>query len=236
MLAWLKHKIRDHFGFSKAETYGVLLLVCFMIIFLTLPQILRWYYQKNYTLKHEHDIALLDSTLALLEKQSMLQQSLPKQPTQHSKRTSPPGHSKTKTHAPKKIQAFDVNTAATSQLQQLPGIGPVLAARIIKYRDKLGGFVRKTQYQEVYGLRALALENLSKHTYILPEFQPKPLNINTDDFKTLVAHPYLSYEQAQHIMRHRARHGKLPTVTALLTAALLDETTFEQIKPYLAVH
>lgn len=236
MLAWLKHKIRDHFGFSKAETYGVLLLVGFMIIFLTLPQILRWYYQKHYTLNHEHDIALLDSTLALLEKQNTQQQSLPQQPTQHSKRTSPQGHSKTKTHAPKKIQAFDVNTADTSQLQQLPGIGPVLSARIIKYRDKLGGFVRKTQYQEVYGLGALALENLAKHTYILPEFQPKPLNINTDDFKTLVAHPYLSYKQVQHIMRHRAHHGKLPTVTALLTAALLDETTFERIKPYLAVH
>lgn len=235
MLAWLKHTIRDHFGFSKAETHGVLLLACLIIVFLTVPQVVRWYYNKHYTPNPTPDVALLESTLALLEQQRTTQPSLPKQPTQYDKPTELDGHGRTKAHTPANTPNFNVNTAAASQLQQLSGIGPVLAARIIKYRDKLGGFVCKAQYQEVHGLGTSALENLTQHTYILPEFQPRQLHINTDDFKTLLAHPYLSYEQVQHIIHYRAQHGKLYTVAELVTAALLDETTFERIQPYIAL-
>lgn len=236
MLAWLKHKIRDHFGFSKAETNGVLILLLLIIIFLTLPQVLKWYYRTKYTINHDQDIALLDSTLALLEKQRITQKSLPNQSDRHSTPPSQGSNNKRESHFPKKIQAFDINTADTSQLQQLQGIGTVLSARIIKYRDKLGGFVSKAQYQEVYGLAPLTIESLTKHTYIVPGYQPKQVNINTDDFKTLLAHPYLTYEQVQSIMRHRARHGELKAVKDLLALRILEEATFEKVKPYLTVH
>ena len=236
MPAWLRHKIRDHFGFSKAETNGVLILLWLIIIFLTLPQVLKWYYRANYTVNHDQDIALLDSTLALLEKQRITQKPLPNQSDQHNMPPSQGGNGKERSRSTKKIQAFDINTADISQLQQLQGIGKVLSARIIKYRDKLGGFVSKAQYQEVYGLESLAIESMTKHTYIASGYQPKQVNINTGDFKTLVAHPYLTYEQVQSIMRYRTRYGELSAIKDLLALRILEEATFEKVKPYLTVH
>lgn len=235
MLAQIKHKIRDHFGFSKAETNGVLILLLLIIIFLTLPQVLKWYYGTKCTVNNDQDIALLDSTLALLEKQRIAPISLPNQLDRYSTPLSQ-GNNKRVSHSPKKIQAFDINTADTSQLQQLQGIGTVLSARIIKYRDKLGGFVSKAQYREVYGLAPLAIEIMTKRTYIAHEYQPRQININTDNFKTLIAHPYLTYEQVQSIMSHRVRHGKLSAVKDLLTLGILEETIFERVEPYLTVH
>lgn len=233
LLAWLKHTIRNHFGFSKTETYGVLILACLIITSLTLPQAVRWYYHKHHTTTHTPDVALLEDTLALLGQQRT-QPQLPKQPTQPNKPTAPDRRDRAKTHTSEDI-SFNANTATDSQLQQLPGIGPTLAARTIKYRNKLGGFVDKTQYQEIHGLGPSALAYLTKHTYILSEFQPRHLHINTDDFKTLLAHPYLSYEQVKRIIHYRSKHGKLHNVTELTTASLLDEATFERIQPYITL-
>ncbi|HLS37651.1 MAG TPA: helix-hairpin-helix domain-containing protein, partial [Sphingobacterium bovisgrunnientis] len=47
---------------------------------------------------------------------------------------------------------ISINTADTSELKQLKGIGSVLAARIVKFRDALGGFHSVNQIQEVYGI------------------------------------------------------------------------------------
>lgn len=48
--------------------------------------------------------------------------------------------------------AFDLNTASQEDLQDLPGVGPVLAERIVEYRDGIGGFTAVEQLQEVPGI------------------------------------------------------------------------------------
>jgi competence protein ComEA len=47
----------------------------------------------------------------------------------------------------------DINAADTTALIALPGIGSKLAARIVAFRNKLGGFHSVAQIKEVYGLR-----------------------------------------------------------------------------------
>ena len=47
---------------------------------------------------------------------------------------------------------IDVNTADTSAFISLPGIGSKLAARIVTFREKLGGFYSVEQIGETYGL------------------------------------------------------------------------------------
>lgn len=49
-------------------------------------------------------------------------------------------------------QKIDINTADQAAWEQLPGIGPVLAARIIKYRDRLGTFNSVEEIRKTYGL------------------------------------------------------------------------------------
>ncbi|MEZ4904304.1 MAG: helix-hairpin-helix domain-containing protein [Spirosomataceae bacterium] len=60
------------------------------------------------------------------------------------------------------LTTFDINSADTTQLIRLKGIGSKLAARIIKFRDGLGGFASSAQYTEVYGLDSLALSELGR--------------------------------------------------------------------------
>lgn len=47
---------------------------------------------------------------------------------------------------------LDLNLATAQDLQELPGIGPVLAGRIIDRREELGGFASVAQLQEVTGI------------------------------------------------------------------------------------
>ncbi len=54
----------------------------------------------------------------------------------------------------------DLNTATSQQLQELPGVGPVLADRIVAYRQQHGGFDSVGQLQEVAGIGASRLADL----------------------------------------------------------------------------
>jgi len=51
-----------------------------------------------------------------------------------------------------KYQLIDINTANTIQLEELPGIGPKLAKRIVEYREKHGLFQSKESLIEVEGI------------------------------------------------------------------------------------
>ncbi|MEQ4724834.1 ComEA family DNA-binding protein [Nonomuraea sp. B19D2] len=47
---------------------------------------------------------------------------------------------------------LDLNSATTDQLEQLPGVGEVLAARIAEFRNSHGGFATVEQLREVSGI------------------------------------------------------------------------------------
>ena len=220
MLSWLQDRLRDYFGFSKAEANGTLVLLLLTTICLIVPQSLHWYYSTQPVASHDQDIALLERTLAMLEVQKQTPKPSP---------VKPPSN----TYSLQQLQPFDINTADATQLSTIKGIGAVLAARIVKFRDKLGGFVSQVQYQEVYGLRPAVIQRLQKHTYISTDFRPALLNINTADVQTLAAHPYLTYQQARSIVRYREQHGSLSSVNALSALMLMDKTTLEKVKAYL---
>lgn len=54
----------------------------------------------------------------------------------------------------------NINTASAEELQSLPGIGPVLAGRIIEYRRQYGPFIDVEQLVEVKGIGPKVLERL----------------------------------------------------------------------------
>lgn len=47
---------------------------------------------------------------------------------------------------------LNLNTATVQQLESLPGVGPVTAARIVAWREANGGFTRVEELQEVDGI------------------------------------------------------------------------------------
>ena len=132
-----------------------------------------------------------------------------------------------------KVQLLDINKAKPEDLLPIYGIGQVLATRIVKYRNLLGGFVNKDQFREVYGLGDDALENLRKATFISPGFSPKKIQVNRAGFGDLLRHPYISKALAKEIDTFRKRDGDLKTADALYGFKTADKREIEKLLPYL---
>ena len=56
--------------------------------------------------------------------------------------------------------------------------------------------------------------------------------MNTTDFKTLVRHPYLNYEQTKAIINYRQKYGKIIHWETLLNLSVFTEKDIEKLTPY----
>jgi competence protein ComEA len=108
-----------------------------------------------------------------------------------------------------------------------------MAARIIKYRSRLGGFVRLDQLLEVYGIKAGIYSGLLPRLEIDTSLI-KRLKINSIEYNELRKHPYLSAFQAKGIIKYRELKGKLKGVEDLEKNNLLTRDELIKIKPYLS--
>ncbi|MFQ3575404.1 MAG: helix-hairpin-helix domain-containing protein [Cytophagales bacterium] len=100
---------------------------------------------------------------------------------------------------------IDLNTADSSSLVKIRGIGPVTANRIIKYREKLGGYVSLEQLHEVYGFSNLEIQNIEDIFEISSAFRPVQVIVNRTDYKTIYNHPYLGKDVTT-FMKKEKRH------------------------------
>ena len=104
-------------------------------------------------------------------------------------------------------QPIDLNLSDSAGLTMIRGVGPVFSGRIIRYRKKLGGFVSVRQLQEVYGIDSSKFAGIESQVYLDTTISPvKKLNINVDEFKVLLRHPYLNYEQVKALINFRKQH------------------------------
>lgn len=133
----------------------------------------------------------------------------------------------------RKIAVVDVNSADTSALIRLPGIGSKLALRIVNFRDKLGGFYSVDQIGETYGLPDSTFQKLK------PYFQAhgvlKKLNLNTATKDELKTHPYVRWNLANAIVEYRSQHGPFKKLEELKNIMLIDDATFNKMAPYFMI-
>jgi competence ComEA-like helix-hairpin-helix protein len=133
----------------------------------------------------------------------------------------------------KKVLAVDINQADTSAFIALPGIGSKLAARIVNFRDKLGGFYSIDQVGETYGLPDSTFQAIKTSLHLSGSV--KTLNVNTATKDELKAHPYIRWNLANAIVEYRNQHGAFKTLDDLKNIAVIDEATFERIVHYLSL-
>jgi competence protein ComEA len=134
----------------------------------------------------------------------------------------------------KKSIVVDINTADTSLLQELRGIGPAFAKRIVRYRDLLGGFYSPVQLLEVYGFDQQKYEMVAENC-ITGEGPFRKFNLNTTTTADLKKHPYLDYYIAKAIVDRRIAKGKYHSVEQLREIPLIADTLFQKLRHYLTV-
>lgn len=134
----------------------------------------------------------------------------------------------------KKYEAVDINEGDTTALAKLPGIGPKLSQRIIKYRDRLGGFYAVDQVAETFGLPDSTFKKI--RTWLKVEKEKiKTININTATLEELKVHPYIRYHLANALVQYRQQHKAYSSVNEIRNIMLVDDTTFQKVAPYLVV-
>jgi competence protein ComEA len=129
---------------------------------------------------------------------------------------------------------IEINRADSELLVSLNGIGPAFANRILKYRNSLGGFVKKEQLLEVYGLTRETFDKISSRVTVDPQNISR-ININTVELKDLRKHPYIKYNIANAIMSYRKAHGNYKSIEDLKKIDLVDQELFDKISAYLEV-
>lgn len=137
-----------------------------------------------------------------------------------------------KIYPKKELPIIDINAADTIKLDEIKGIGATFARRIVNYRDRLGGFYKKEQLMEVYGVDSVKFEEI-KSQILIDASTIKKIAINTADFETLKKHPYLKYKQINAIIEYRKHHGKYTSIADLKKLLILSPQTIEQLTPYL---
>jgi len=122
----------------------------------------------------------------------------------------------------------DLNIINASELQKIKGVGSVLSDRILKFRDKLGGFYSQEQLYQVYGLDSSVVLKIQKATSLDSAFTK--IDINTSNYDDLKSHPYISWQDASALSKLRREKMFLEKGDVI---GVLDSVTYKKVELYL---
>ncbi|MES2372413.1 MAG: helix-hairpin-helix domain-containing protein [Bacteroidota bacterium] len=126
---------------------------------------------------------------------------------------------------PKEI---DINTATLEEWKALPGIGEVLANRIIKFRERIGGFVSMEQLHKTYGISDSAFQMIDSYLKLDPANLPK-LNLNTASAFDIRRRLNVSAAISKAIVMYREQYGPYQSINDLKKVVLVSDTLFQRV-------
>ncbi|HAQ18851.1 MAG TPA: hypothetical protein DCR40_06400 [Prolixibacteraceae bacterium] len=129
------------------------------------------------------------------------------------------------------IATFELNTADSTDLELLPGIGDKLSKRIVKYRDLLGGFYSISQLKEVYGLNEQIIR-LNSASLTIDPAKIKKIDWNFANANELSRHPYLRNNLSRQIIQYRSKNGSISNLEILRDSMILNIDEYNRLKPY----
>ncbi len=126
----------------------------------------------------------------------------------------------------------DLNTADTTELKMVKGIGSFFANNIVKHRTKLGGFTNKAQLLEVFGMDSIKYDEIKDQVEIRIKVLRK-IDINGAKLYELRNHPYIDDDLAKLIVNYRNIHGNFESVDELKKLSVMTPELYKKISPYL---
>ncbi len=138
----------------------------------------------------------------------------------------------TRSYPVQRRKLLELNTCDSASLESLPGLGPVLSARIIKYRNLLGGYASVDQLKEVYGLSEDTYNLVSGFLKADPAFVRK-IHVNSADYKQLIRLPYLERSEVSSILKYKELMNNIENIDELVENKIITTEKAAKISPYL---
>ena len=226
----IKDVLEEYFVFSKRERLGIYILSFITLMVWAIP----FFFATTDSIE---DIF----TVTYIQMDSAREQLIAKQQTTKTdksansargidfKNTRVVGTSKRNT-----IAILNVNDADSIEFEKLPLIGEKLSSRIVRYRERLGGFIKLSQLKEVYGITDSTYERIVPYLMISKDFNPRQININTATYDDLRKHPYAHYRFIKIVLAYRNTHGQFLDKQALEKVEQIDHLVIDKIAPYLS--
>lgn len=211
--------MNDFFTFTKGERVAVIVLAAVILLIIAAnffvakrPSNVNFYLHNLDSIMVLHESAISSQRSAISSQQSVVSGQQSAVSSQQSVVSKEEAYTskvhQQKTNSQKSITNVHINSADTLELQSLPGIGSFFAKNIVSYREKLGGFIETNQLLEVYAFDSARLEMIESYL-IIDTIETRKIKINHDDFKTILRHPYIEYEDVKKIVKYRESKGMI---------------------------
>ncbi len=133
------------------------------------------------------------------------------------------------------IAKKDLNSASVEGLKRVNGIGDKLAARIVKFRESLGGFLVAEQLYDVYGLDADVVERVLERYSVLNPPQINKINLNEASKDEIASLVYINYDMASKIIAYRQVNGRINSFDELIDLGGFPKEKIDRIALYLSL-
>ena len=248
----MENNWKDWFYFSKSERRGIVVLVSLIILVAFFPYIYeKFIYSDDQQINYQQELAKLQANQPVYP--NVETETVPPSPTSNEieNESTPSPLSSIEDNStsiernqlqqveqieeirkPRPTVNVNVNTATAEQLAQLPGIGPVLSNRIVKFRTALGGFISVEQVGTTYGIEPDVFATIKNQLQYTPiSIQKK--NINTASAEQLQSHPYISPQLAKQMVNYREKVKEFETKEDVMSLYFMDEELYEKLEPYI---
>lgn len=122
---------------------------------------------------------------------------------------------------------IEINTADTTLLKRIPGIGSAIARMITDYRSRLGG------YYSIRQLRDINIDADRLLTWLYADSTRITKIPVGSTVSRLLRHPYISFSQARVIKEYRDSHGQLSSLRPLKLYEEFTEEDLNRISRYI---
>jgi DNA uptake protein and related DNA-binding proteins len=221
-LSKAKFHIKEYFTFTKGEKIGILILASLILGVILTSSVLSSIVPAKPSVdvsKFEREITAFESKADSITQKKSNNKGYPSFKSQKTKNKQSP------------IPLIELNQADSAKLDQLPGIGPVFASRIIKYRTILGGYYSIDQLYEVYGMKPETVDKIKQYIMV-DTLKIQRIDLNTASFRQINAHPYISYDQTKVICKYRDKN-KILFMSQLESLQIFTSTDIQKLRPYL---
>ncbi|QXP51856.1 helix-hairpin-helix domain-containing protein [Cellulophaga sp. HaHa_2_1] len=131
------------------------------------------------------------------------------------------------------VHVKDINLATALELKEVNGVGDKLSARIVKFRDRLGGFVDDEQVSEVYGLEPAVVQRITKKFKVLIPPLINKINVNTASASEMAQLVYLNYTVSKAIVVYREENKGIHSFEELKNIEGFPSEKINRISLYL---